>query len=168
MPHRCVKCGKEYKEASFEVLKGCEQCGGKKFLYTRVHPAGEPAKTAARSGNRVQIGSLHVLDQRNLQLVPLGKLANERRDALKSGKARRAHAALARDQLVSLKCLCHENWLEHAVLPDARRELLEARVIDPVTRLVRVGGDPPQRNVHYGRRTAGPLRNRRREPAAQG
>jgi uncharacterized protein len=49
MPHRCVKCGKEYKEASFEVLKGCEQCGGKKFLYTRVQPAGEPAKTAARS-----------------------------------------------------------------------------------------------------------------------
>jgi predicted nucleic acid-binding Zn-ribbon protein len=48
MPHRCVKCGKEYKEASFEVLKGCEQCGGKKFLYTRAHPAGEPARSAAR------------------------------------------------------------------------------------------------------------------------
>ena len=44
-----MKCGKEYKEASFEVLKGCEQCGGKKFLYTRVHPDNEPAKSAARS-----------------------------------------------------------------------------------------------------------------------
>ncbi|MDD1712199.1 MAG: Zn-ribbon domain-containing protein [Methanoregulaceae archaeon] len=49
MPHRCVKCGKEYKEASFEVLKGCEQCGGKKFLYTRAHPAGETAKPAIPS-----------------------------------------------------------------------------------------------------------------------
>lgn len=49
MPHRCVKCGKEYKDASFEVLKGCEQCGGKKFLYTRVQPAGEPARKPARS-----------------------------------------------------------------------------------------------------------------------
>jgi uncharacterized protein len=50
MPHRCVKCGKEYKEASFEVLKGCEQCGGKKFLYTRTHPPAEPVKQANRPG----------------------------------------------------------------------------------------------------------------------
>jgi predicted nucleic acid-binding Zn-ribbon protein len=50
MPHRCVKCGKEYKEASFEVLKGCGQCGGKKFLYTRAHPAGEPGKPTTRPG----------------------------------------------------------------------------------------------------------------------
>jgi predicted nucleic acid-binding Zn-ribbon protein len=44
-----MKCGKEYKEASFAALKGCEQCGGKKFLYTRVHPDKDPVKKEARS-----------------------------------------------------------------------------------------------------------------------
>jgi predicted nucleic acid-binding Zn-ribbon protein len=44
MPHRCVKCGKEYKEASFAVLKGCEQCGGKKFLFIRVQPDSRGSK----------------------------------------------------------------------------------------------------------------------------
>ena len=35
MPHKCVKCGREYKDGATEILKGCESCGGKKFLYVR-------------------------------------------------------------------------------------------------------------------------------------
>jgi predicted nucleic acid-binding Zn-ribbon protein len=38
MPHQCVKCGKEYKVASLVVLKGCEICGGKKFLFVSDRP----------------------------------------------------------------------------------------------------------------------------------
>ena len=33
MPHKCTKCGREYKDGSTEILKGCASCGGKKFLY---------------------------------------------------------------------------------------------------------------------------------------
>jgi predicted nucleic acid-binding Zn-ribbon protein len=36
MPHKCTKCGREYKDGSTEILKGCESCGGKKFLYVKV------------------------------------------------------------------------------------------------------------------------------------
>jgi predicted nucleic acid-binding Zn-ribbon protein len=32
MPHKCTKCGREYKDGSTEILRGCASCGGKKFL----------------------------------------------------------------------------------------------------------------------------------------
>ena len=35
MPHKCAKCGREYRDGSTEILKGCESCGGKKFLYVK-------------------------------------------------------------------------------------------------------------------------------------
>jgi uncharacterized protein len=33
MPHKCMQCGREYKDASPAILKGCESCGGRKFLF---------------------------------------------------------------------------------------------------------------------------------------
>jgi len=35
MPHKCTKCGREYRDGATEILKGCESCGGKKFLYVK-------------------------------------------------------------------------------------------------------------------------------------
>jgi predicted nucleic acid-binding Zn-ribbon protein len=35
MPHKCTKCGREYRDGSTEILKGCASCGGKKFLYIK-------------------------------------------------------------------------------------------------------------------------------------
>jgi predicted nucleic acid-binding Zn-ribbon protein len=35
MPHKCTKCGREYKDGSTEILRGCGSCGGKKFLYVK-------------------------------------------------------------------------------------------------------------------------------------
>jgi predicted nucleic acid-binding Zn-ribbon protein len=35
MPHKCTRCGREYKDGSTEILKGCESCGNKKFLYVK-------------------------------------------------------------------------------------------------------------------------------------
>jgi predicted nucleic acid-binding Zn-ribbon protein len=34
MPHQCLKCGKVFPSGSQEILKGCSNCGGKKFFYT--------------------------------------------------------------------------------------------------------------------------------------
>jgi uncharacterized protein len=33
MPHKCVQCGRDYQDASPVILRGCESCGGRKFLY---------------------------------------------------------------------------------------------------------------------------------------
>ena len=33
MPHKCTQCGREFRDGSVEILRGCPSCGGKKFLY---------------------------------------------------------------------------------------------------------------------------------------
>ena len=35
MPHKCTKCGREFRDGTTEILKGCPSCGGKKFLYVK-------------------------------------------------------------------------------------------------------------------------------------
>ncbi len=34
MPHQCLNCGHVIERGSDEILKGCSQCGGKKFMFT--------------------------------------------------------------------------------------------------------------------------------------
>jgi predicted nucleic acid-binding Zn-ribbon protein len=41
MPHKCTKCGREYRDGSTEILKGCASCGGKKFLYVKEEELNE-------------------------------------------------------------------------------------------------------------------------------
>ncbi|HJJ47336.1 MAG TPA: Zn-ribbon domain-containing protein [Methanocorpusculum sp.] len=33
MPHKCIKCGRDFRDGSIEILSGCPSCGGKKFVY---------------------------------------------------------------------------------------------------------------------------------------
>lgn len=35
MPHKCVECGNILEDGTDEVLDGCPECGGNKFLYTK-------------------------------------------------------------------------------------------------------------------------------------
>lgn len=35
MPHQCLKCGKIFVEGSSELLKGCSDCGGNRFFFTK-------------------------------------------------------------------------------------------------------------------------------------
>jgi predicted nucleic acid-binding Zn-ribbon protein len=35
MPHQCLKCGKIFKEGSSQLLKGCPDCGGNRFFFTK-------------------------------------------------------------------------------------------------------------------------------------
>jgi predicted nucleic acid-binding Zn-ribbon protein len=35
MPHQCLKCGQIFKEGSSQLLKGCQECGGNRFFFTK-------------------------------------------------------------------------------------------------------------------------------------
>jgi len=35
MPHQCLKCGHVFEEGSAQLLKGCPECGGNRFFYTK-------------------------------------------------------------------------------------------------------------------------------------
>ena len=119
--------------------------------------------------DRVEVRALEVLDERDLELVAVGELADDGRDPLEAGRDRgRADAALAGDELVAVERLGDEDRLEHAVLADARGELVEARLVDASARLVRVRPDPRERDLDGAGLTGGPLRDQRGEAAARG
>ena len=75
--------------------------------------------------DRVEVRALDVLDERDLELVAVRELADERGDVVEARQAGGPHAALAGDELVAVERLGDEHRLEHAVLADARGELLE-------------------------------------------
>lgn len=35
MPHQCLKCGEIFEDGSPQLLKGCPNCGGNRFFYTK-------------------------------------------------------------------------------------------------------------------------------------
>ena len=35
MPHQCLKCGLVFDEGSAQLLKGCPDCGGNRFFFTK-------------------------------------------------------------------------------------------------------------------------------------
>jgi predicted nucleic acid-binding Zn-ribbon protein len=37
--HKCIRCGKEYKNSSADLLNGCTSCGGRKFYFLREDAA---------------------------------------------------------------------------------------------------------------------------------
>ena len=45
MPHQCLKCGRIFKEGSSQLLRGCPDCGGNRFFFTK-EPLDEEERTA--------------------------------------------------------------------------------------------------------------------------
>ena len=44
MPHQCLKCGHVFEEGSSQLLKGCPECGGHRFFFTKL-PLDEQERT---------------------------------------------------------------------------------------------------------------------------
>jgi predicted nucleic acid-binding Zn-ribbon protein len=45
MPHQCLKCGKIFEEGSSSILKGCSNCNGNRFFFTK-EPLNEKEREA--------------------------------------------------------------------------------------------------------------------------
>ena len=116
---------------------------------------------------RTQVRPLEVLHERQLELMLVGELANDRRDAHEPGQARGADATLARDELVALEGLGHEDGLEDTVRGDAGREGLQLGPVDRAAGLVGVGNDPVERDLGRRLDRAGSTRDERREPPSE-
>ncbi len=120
-----------------------------------------------RGLDRVEILSLEVLDERELELLVVGELSDDRGDPVQAGRDGRPESALTGDQLIAVEHLRHEDRLHDAVLGDARRERGERRLVHVVTRLIRVRPDPVGRDLGRRRLARVALRDERREPAAE-
>ena len=75
MPHQCLKCGKIFEEGSSQLLKGCPDCGGNRFFYTK-----EPLNEKERNEMTQKVG-------KDINDTIMEILGEENKDVLdKSGK----------------------------------------------------------------------------------
>jgi predicted nucleic acid-binding Zn-ribbon protein len=51
MPHQCLKCGRVFEEGSSQLLKGCSDCGGNRFFFTK-----KPLDEKERSTKMEEVG----------------------------------------------------------------------------------------------------------------
>jgi len=51
MPHQCLKCGLVFEEGSAQLLKGCPECGGNRFFFTK-----KPLNEAERHAKEENVG----------------------------------------------------------------------------------------------------------------
>jgi hypothetical protein len=54
MPHQCLKCGKVFEEGSSQLLKGCPDCNGNRFFFTK-----EPLDEKQRHAITTQTKDMH-------------------------------------------------------------------------------------------------------------
>lgn len=52
MPHQCLKCGKVFPSGSPEILKGCSDCGGKRFFYTEEPVSNDERERLIEQANK--------------------------------------------------------------------------------------------------------------------
>ena len=88
--------------------------------------------------DRVEVFALDVLDERQLELLAIGELADDGRDPLETGQPGRLDTTLAGHDPIAVERLRDEDRLENAVIGDARRQCLEVGVLDVTARLVRI------------------------------
>lgn len=63
MPHQCLKCGKVFDEGSSQLLKGCENCGGNRFFFTKEPLNEEQRKEMmARVGKDIDSAITEIMD----------------------------------------------------------------------------------------------------------
>lgn len=77
---------------------------------------------------RIEIGALHVLDDRKLQRFGIGRLDDDDRNVVQAGTLCRAPAALTGDDLVAVRNAAHgprNDRLDDAALAQRRGELIE-------------------------------------------
>jgi len=51
MPHQCLKCGLVFEDGSSQLLKGCPDCGGNRFFFTK-----EPLNEEERNSITEEVG----------------------------------------------------------------------------------------------------------------
>ena len=101
---------------------------GDRFL-RQLQFVGEPT-IGLRFFDRIQIFALDVFDQRDLEQIVVGDVANDDRHFEQAGALCGAPAAFAGDDLVAVVDASHENRLNDAMAADRLRELFEPRLVD--------------------------------------
>jgi len=75
MPHQCLKCGRVFEEGSSQLLKGCPDCNGNRFFFTK-----KPLDEKERNSKMEEVGQ-----DLNTAIIELMKTQNKK-DIENTGK----------------------------------------------------------------------------------
>jgi len=70
MPHQCLKCGRIFEEGSSQLLKGCPDCGGNRFFFTKK-PLNEKERNevTAEVGEDIHSKIMDLLGSENSDII---------------------------------------------------------------------------------------------------
>jgi len=70
MPHQCLKCGKIFEEGSAQLLRGCPECGGNRFFFTK-DPLDETQrqKISEEVGQDINSAIMEMMESEDKKLV---------------------------------------------------------------------------------------------------
>ena len=70
MPHQCLKCGKIFEEGSAQLLKGCPDCGGNRFFFTK-EPLNEEERSAIteKAGKDINTAIMELIGDQEDKIV---------------------------------------------------------------------------------------------------
>jgi len=70
MPHQCLKCGRIFEEGSSQLLKGCPDCSGNRFFFTK-EPLSETERIAKEEDVGQDINSviMDMMKEQNKEIV---------------------------------------------------------------------------------------------------
>jgi predicted nucleic acid-binding Zn-ribbon protein len=70
MPHQCLKCGQIFARGSPQLLKGCSDCGGNRFFFTKK-PLNEEERSimASEMGKNIDSTLIEILGEENGKIV---------------------------------------------------------------------------------------------------
>ncbi len=118
---------------------------------------------------RVEVGPLHVFDDGDLERLAVAGLDDDDRDLVQPRPLRGPPAALAGDDLVSVRDAgngADDDRLDDAALLDRGGELVELRVVEALARVARIGAQELDRRLARAARDLGMRRVRPPSSAA--
>ncbi len=91
---------------------------------------------------RIQVGALHVLDDRKLERLRVGRFDDDDRHLVQAGALRGTPAPLAGDDFeFVLADIAHDDRLDDAALPDGCGQLFELGFGEMLARVARIGAE---------------------------
>lgn len=70
MPHQCLKCGRIFEEGSSQLLKGCPDCGGNRFFFTKKPLSDEERNIKMKEiGQDINSTIMDLMKEQNQELV---------------------------------------------------------------------------------------------------
>ena len=124
MPHQCLKCGKTFEEGSAQLLKGCPDCGGNRFFFTK-EPLDENQRNdiIKKVGVDVNTAIMDILGGEEEFIDKEGKWANIKpKDIKKAMEKHLAEKNIKPDSKENIDIITDEDYRREAIEKASREE----------------------------------------------